>query len=95
MNLRLVKGNTEYTMTENDYSLLCDIFFDLEVTKEIFESLLSNEETQTSEFIRRKSFYFVLNKLASDIHSLRLIIGKKIAPCTKTRSVQNLKANKF
>lgn len=75
--------------------LLCDTFFDLEVTKEIFESLLSNEETQTSEFIRRKSFYFVLNKLANDIHSLRLIIGKKITPCTKTRSVQNLKANKF
>lgn len=95
MNLRLVKGNREYTITEDNMGLLCDTFFDLEVTKEIFESLLSNEETQTSEFIRRKSFYFVLNKLASDIHSLRLIIGKKITPCTKTRSVQNLKANKF
>ncbi|WP_417089160.1 hypothetical protein [Megamonas funiformis] len=95
MNLRLVKGNTEYTMTADDYSLLCDIFFGFKATKDIFESLLKDDKTKTDDLIRKKSFCIVLNELTKNIEELRFIVGKKIAPCNKTRSVQNLKANKF
>lgn len=80
MNLRLVKGNTEYTMTENDYSLLCDIFFGFKATKDIFESLLKDDKTKTDDFIRKKSFCIVLNELTKNIEELRFIVGKKNSP---------------
>lgn len=42
----------------------------------------------------KKSFCIVLNELTKNIEELRFIVGKKIAPCTKTRSIKNLKASK-
>lgn len=72
MNLRLVKGNTEYTMTADDYSLLCDIFFGFKATKDIFESLLKNDKTKTDDLIRKKSFCIVLNELTKKYRRIKI-----------------------